>query len=113
MGSGLIMPDYIDILITDDDVTLDSGGEPQLIVDADCITQDIKHLIRDSGLMVEIIGQRNEIVVRSNLQKLELMIEDDERLVPGTITITQTDVETFFVTATTYKYGVIQLQVNS
>ncbi len=105
--------DYVDILITDNDLTLDVGGEPQLIYDADCITQDIKHLIRDSGLMVEIIGQRNDVSVRANLQTLVLMIEEDDRLVPGTIAITRTDTETFFVTATTYKYGAINLQVTS
>lgn len=108
-----MMPDYVDILIIDDDVSLDSGGEPRLIYDADCITQDIKHLIRDSGLMVEIIGQRNTMIVAANLQKLELMIEDDVRLVPGTIVITRTDTETFYVTATTYKYGQINLQVSA
>lgn len=107
------MADYVDILITDDDLTLDAGGEPQLIYDADCITQDIKHLIRDSGLMVEIIGQRNEVAIRANLQTLILMIEDDVRLVPGTVAISQTDTETFYITATTYKYGVVNLQVDS
>jgi len=105
--------DYVDILITDDDLTLDVGGEPKLIYDADCITQDIKHLIRDSGLMVEIIGQRNEVDVRANLQTLMLMIEEDVRLVPGTVVITRTDTETFYITATTYKYGAVNLQVTN
>lgn len=108
-----MMPDYVDILITDDDLTLDIAGEPELIYDADCITQDIKHLIRDSGLMVEIVGQRDRIKVQFNVQKLELLIEDDVRLVPGTIKITRTDVETFFVTATTYKYGQVNLEVGA
>lgn len=107
------MADYVDILITDDDLTLDVGGEPKLIYDADCITQDIKHLIRDSGLMVEIIGQRNEVDVRANLQTLMLMIEEDVRLVPGTVVITRTDTETFYITATTYKYGAVNLQVTN
>lgn len=107
------MADYVDILITNDDVTLDPGGEPQLIYDADCITQDIKHLIRDSGLFVEIIGQRDSSKVQINLQKLTLLIEEDERLVPGTVEITRTDTETFFVTATTYKYGQINLEASS
>ncbi len=105
------MADYIDLLITDDDLTLDPGGEPQLIYDRDCITQDIKHLIRDSGLMVEIVGQRNQAIISDRLQRLTLMIEDDTRLVPGTIKITRTDLQTFFVTATTYKYGAINLEV--
>lgn len=103
--------DYVDLLFEKDDVVLDVAGEPQLIYDLDCITQDIKHLIRDSGLMVEIIGQRDDIKVQSNLQRLVLMIEEDVRLVPGTVAIERVHVEMFFVTATTYKYGQALLQV--
>jgi hypothetical protein len=44
------------------------------------------------------------------MQQLELMIEDDERLVPGTVEITRTDTETFFITATTEQFGVIQFE---
>ncbi len=107
------MADYVDYLITDDDLTFDANGEPKLIYDADCIAQDIKHLIRESGLMVEIIGQRNSIDVKYNLQKLTLLIEDDTRLVPGTVEITQAETELFFITATTYKYGQINVGVNA
>ena len=104
--------DYVDLHFEDDDLVLDAAGEPQLIYDLNCITQDIKHLIRDSGLMVEIIGQRDDIKVKANIQKLILMIEEDHRLIPGTVEIENTDVETFFVTADTYKYGATELQVS-
>lgn len=107
------MADYVDLLITDNDLTLDAAGEPMLVYDADCIAQDIKHLIRESGLMVEIIGQRDSIKVKAHLQALTLLIEDDVRLVPGTVSITQVDTETFYITATTYKYGNINVQVNN
>ena len=106
------MSDYVDLLITNDDLTLDSNGEPKLIYDADCIAQDIKHLIRESGLMVEIIGQRNSIEVKYNLQKLTLLIEDDPRLVPGTVSINQIELETFYITAKTIKYGNINIEVS-
>jgi len=106
------MADYVDIKITDDDLTQDVGGEPELIYDADCITQDIKHLVRDSGLLVEIIGQRNDVVVQEKLQQLTLLIEDDERLIPGTVDITQESLGVFFIVATTYKYGKTSLKVN-
>jgi len=107
------MADYVDIKITDDDLTQDVGGEPELIYDADCITQDVKHLVRDSGLLVEIIGQRDDVVVQDKLQQLILLVEDDERLIPGTVNITQTSLGVFFVLATTYKYGQISLKVNA
>lgn len=103
-------PKYTDLLFTDDDLTLDPAGEPQLIYDRDCITQDIKHLVRDSGLMVELIGQRSNVAVQANTQELMLMIEEDQRLVPGTVTITRTDAETFFITATSYDFGDISIE---
>jgi hypothetical protein len=103
------MPDYVDLLITDDDLTLDAGGEPKLIYDRDCITQDIKHLIRDSGLMVEIVGLRDKAKVADRLLSLMLLIEEDVRLIPGTVAISEAGLGTFFVTGTTYKYGVINL----
>lgn len=102
---------YIDLLITDNDLTLDTGGEPVHVDDRDSIAQDIKHLIRESGLMVQIIGQRDTVKVRANLQTLELLIEDDERLVPGTVKITQTTRELFFVTAETIQFGLIEFTI--
>lgn len=102
---------YVDLLITDNDLTLDSGGEPQLVDDRDSIAQDIKHLIRESGLMVRIIGQRDPVKVAANLQALELLIEDDERLVPGTIAITAIDAETYYVTADTVEFGPIEFYI--
>jgi len=105
------MPDYIDLLITDNDLTLDIAGEPVLTDDRDSIAQDIKHLIRESGLLVEIIGQRNKQSVLLNLQKLQLLIEDDIRLVPGTIVITEQATELFFITADTVKFGSIDFTI--
>ena len=104
------MAKYVDLLFTDDDLSLDSAGEPQLIFDRDCITQDVKHLVRDSGLLVEVIGQRDSVAVKANTQKLILMIEEDQRLVPGTVDITRTDNETFFITATTYDFGDLSIE---
>jgi hypothetical protein len=104
------MADYVDIRITDNDLTLNAGGEPTLLDGRDSIVQDTKHLIRDSGLLSQCIGQRDPAKVAALIQDLELMIEDDERLVPGTVAITRVNTETFFITATTVKYGTIQFE---
>jgi hypothetical protein len=104
------MAEYIDLFITDNDLTLDAGNEPALIADRDSITQDIKHLIRDSSLLSACIGERDRANIAALMQQLELMIEDDERLIPGTVEITRTDTETFFITATTEQFGVIQFE---
>ena len=102
---------YIDLHISNNDLTLDSGGEPVLLNDRDSIAQDIKHLIRESGFMVKIIGQRDPIQVAINLQALELLIEEDIRLIPGTIRIKQTTTELFFVLADTVAFGPIDFVI--
>lgn len=96
---------YIDLWINDNDLTLDSGGEPVLVDDRSSIAQDIKNLIRESGLMVKIIGERDPVKVNDQLQKLTLLIEDDERLVPGTVEITASTLELYFIVADTYEFG--------
>ena len=51
-------PKYRDLLITDDDITLDAGGYPVLVTERACIAQDIQHMIRESGLLVDLVGER-------------------------------------------------------
>lgn len=104
------MADYVDIFIADNDLVLDSAGEPLPVTDKDCIVQDIKHLIRDSGLLSACVGQRDRAIIRQLMQRLIIKIEADVRLIPGTIEITRTTKEDFFITATTIKLGVIKFE---
>jgi hypothetical protein len=105
--------DYIDLRITDNDLTLGPGDEPALLGDRDSIIQDTKHLIRDCGLLSACIGERDNNKVALLMQQLELKIEDDLRLVPGTIKITRQNTELFFITADSVKFGKIDLQVSA
>ena len=107
------MPDfYRDILITDDDITPDAGGQPVLVTGRACIAQDIMHMIRESALLVELIGERDVMKRKTNLVRLTLMIDQDYRIKPGTARIQEiwTDrarVE-FWATAETLRYGKIE-----
>jgi hypothetical protein len=105
--------DYIDLSITNNDLTLGPGNEPALLGDRDSIIQDTKHLIRDCGLLSACIGERDNNKIALLLQQLALKIEDDLRLVPGTIKIVRQDTELFFITADTVKFGPISLQVSA
>lgn len=60
-------PTYTDILITDGDITLDAGGQPVLVYDRPCIAQDILHMILESGLLVELIGERDARNRKTNI----------------------------------------------
>lgn len=107
------MPDfYRDILITDDDITPDAGGQPVLVTGRACIAQDIMHMIRESALLVELIGERDVMKRKTNLVRLTLMIDQDYRIKPGTARIqeiwtTRARVE-FWATAETLRYGKIE-----
>ena len=103
------MSEYIDLLIHDNDLVLDLSRQPQLINDRASIAQDIAHMIRDSGLLVTLVAERDRLRQRDCIQQLELLVEADERLVPGTALITQLEPGEFLVTATTLKFGTIEV----
>jgi hypothetical protein len=105
------MSQYIDLFIQGDDLVLDSGRIPQLLDDRASIAQDICHMIRDSGLLVTLMAERDRFRRRDGISQLELMIEADERLVPGTASITEQAVGVYLVTATTLKFGLIEVML--
>ncbi|MFJ3412311.1 DUF2590 family protein [Pseudomonas protegens] len=103
------MSEYIDLLIEDNDLVLDPSRQPLLIADRASIAQDIAHMIRDSGLLVTLVAERDRLKQRDCIQQLELLVEGDERLVPGTAQITQLQPGQSLVTAKTLKFGDVEV----
>lgn len=103
------MSEYVDLLIVDNDLVLDPSRQPRLIDDRACIAQDIAHMIRDSGLLVTLVAERDRLRQRDCIQQLELLVESDERLVPGTALIKQLEPGQYLVTAKTLKFGLIEV----
>lgn len=102
------MPKYFDLKIEDDDLKRDENNQAVLVWDRDSIAQDIKHMIRETGLLVDMIGERNPERRRLLLQKITIEVERDERIVPGTVTITDDgSLERWTLHAETYEYGAI------
>lgn len=102
------MSEYVDLLIIDNDLVLDPARQPQLVEDRASIAQDIAHLIRESGLLITLVAERDRLRQRDCIQQMELLVEADDRLVPGTAQIEQTDPGTYLVTATTVKFGSLE-----
>ncbi len=107
------MAEYIDLLISDDDVTLDAGGIPVQVWDRPSIAQDIMHMIRESGLLVEIIAERDVRRRKTNIVRLTLMVDEDERIVPGSTVISESKPGEYQLTATTVKFGEISLSLSA
>lgn len=103
------MSEYIDLLIMDNDLVLDPSRQPLLIEDRASIAQDIAHMIRESGLLVTLVAERSRLRQRDCIQQLELLVEADERLKPGTALIKQVESGHYLVTAKTLKFGDIEV----
>ena len=91
--------EWQDILITDRDITLDAAGIPEMVVHRPSITQDIVHMIMDSGLLIELVGERSDSKWAGNMSKVETLVEDDTRIKPGTIQINWSNREKIYLFA--------------
>ena len=100
---------YIDLLISNDDLTPDAGGIPEKIADRASIAQDLVHMIRESGLLTEMLANRDAGARRLNMIKVTLAVAADERIVPGTAAITETSLGTYPLKAATVDYGPLSM----
>ncbi|HCL4123572.1 TPA: DUF2590 family protein [Pseudomonas aeruginosa] len=100
---------YIDLLIQGNDLVLDPSRQPLLVDDRSSIAQDIAHLIRESGLLVTLVAERDRFRQRDCIQQMELLVEADVRLVPGTAQIIEQGAGKYLVTARTVEFGAIEV----
>lgn len=77
-----------DLKIINDDLIMSPIGEPELVTGAWCVAQDLRHMIREHGYAVELIGERNRVKVAATTKAIELAIEEDDRVYPGTAAVT-------------------------
>ncbi|HFQ4921019.1 TPA: DUF2590 family protein [Vibrio vulnificus] len=102
---------YQDILIENGDVVLDAGRNPILIQDRVVIAQDIKHAIIESNLAVELIAERSPSKKADIRTKLELLVEEDTRLVPGTVRLEEPKQGTIYIFARTIDFGDLNVEI--
>lgn len=86
--------------------------EPELINTRASIAQDVKHMLLESGLVTRLLAQRNAALRNDVYTAMELLIETDVRLVPGSIVIDARNEARILVTATTYEFGTINTEVS-
>jgi hypothetical protein len=103
---------YIDLLIEGGDFVLNTGREPDLCNNRKSIGQDVIHAIIESGLATELIAERSPTLRADIFTRLELLIEDDERIVPGTVEVNDESQKRLWITANTYDFGPISAQVD-
>ncbi|EPF5869333.1 DUF2590 family protein [Morganella morganii] len=103
---------YIDLLITDRDFTLNSGNEPVLCDNRVSIAQDCVHAIIESGLATQLVGERSPTLRADLRNQIEMLVEDDDRIVPGTVRVNEESQVKLWVTADTYDFGRISQGVD-
>ena len=87
--SNLSVNAHIDLNIIEKDLALDDIFSPAQLTKQQVVAQDIKHRIVESGLLVRLIRQRNVNQIADILTEIELVVEQDDRLIPGTVKIVQ------------------------
>lgn len=102
---------YQDLLIKNGDLVLDSGGNPLLIQDIAVIAQDIKHAMIESGLAIELIGEKSSTKIADIKIKMELLVEEETRLISGTVSITEPKIGMILITAITRDFGEFSLEI--
>jgi hypothetical protein len=100
---------YSDIKIFDDDLATDDV-QAVIIHDRDVILQDLRHALRESGLLVTLIGERSTTRRRLAEQKIIDMVEADTRIVPGTVTLTP-GTDGYLLAGRTYEFGTFEENV--
>lgn len=93
------MSQTLDIKLTEQDLTLTEQNNVGFVSGIAAITQDIKHLILETGYLVEMIGQRDTAVRADLRQKIAVECEKDNRLVAGSVVVAESDINTVNVTA--------------
>lgn len=104
---------YQDILIDNGDVVLDAGRNPVLIQDLAVIAQDIKHAIIESGLAVALIGEKSRTGRTDIKKQIELLVEEEVRLIPGTVRLEEAELGKIWIFATTTEFGGLELEVSN
>ena len=105
------MADYLDLFVADGNFVLDIAANPLTVQERESIAQDIKHMVIESGYLVEMVAERHPQKIQQNLQKIERIIDLDPRIVPGTAKATVADTELFYLTATTVDYGHLAVEI--
>ncbi|WP_299002308.1 DUF2590 family protein [uncultured Shewanella sp.] len=97
---------HIDLNILDGDLDFNSVFEPSQLTEAQVIAQDIKHRIIESGMLTRLIKLRNNNAIAPILTELELEVEKDDRLIPGTIELFYNSDHTLSIHADTRQYHI-------
>ena len=80
-----------DLLVNEGDFLLNDYDEPDIVAGVDCVEQDIKHMLIERGFLTVLIGERDKTTISMIATNIENAIEDDERVLAGTASVSITN----------------------
>lgn len=98
---------YVDLYILNHDFSLNAGNEPDTCNNQISIGQDIVHAIYESGLVTQLVAERSPTLRADLFTQLELLVESDERIVPGSVVVQEETKQRLWITAETYDFGAV------
>ncbi len=104
---------YRDLHIRNGELVLDIGNNPTLLSDRAVIAQDIVHALLDTGLVHLLLADRGSGAAADTKTRMVLLVEDDLRIMPGTVKVEQSDTGTWWLTADTIDFGLISTQLTA
>ncbi|MDC9591473.1 DUF2590 family protein [Xenorhabdus sp. XENO-10] len=104
-------PKYIDLWITGGDFTLNAGNEPRFCHNRFSVGQDCVHAIMESGLATELVAERSPTLRADIRTQIEILVEEDERIIPGTVIINEETPTKLWIMAETYDFGRLSVSV--
>ncbi|EPF14922.1 Protein of uncharacterised function (DUF2590) [Cedecea davisae] len=96
---------FIDLLITGGDIVLNAGNEPMTCNNRYSIGQDLVHSVMESGLATALIAERSPTLRSDIFTQIILLVEGDERIVPGTVEVEEESLIRLLITGDTYDFG--------
>ncbi|PKH06659.1 DUF2590 family protein [Moritella sp. Urea-trap-13] len=102
---------YIDLLVNQGGVDFDAGQQPRYTNDIMSIAQDVKHAVLESGLVRLLQAERNRTLREDVLTRIEMLIEIDLRIEPGSASALEQSAGAIMLRATTVKFGELALGV--
>lgn len=115
MSSETSKAKYRDLHINNGDVVLDAGNNPVYLTDRDVIAQDVMHAIVEEGLANLLISDRGTGVNADTQTRIKLLVEDDVRIMPGTVVVQENSQVKgqWWVTAQTIEFGAISSKIST
>lgn len=109
----MITKHHIDLFVNEGGVDFDAGQQPHYTSDIMSIAQDVKHAILESGLVRELQAERNRTLRADVLTQIEMLIETDKRIEPGTASAVEQSAGNIMLLANTLKFGELTFGVVS